>query len=85
MRAVEKEYKLVGMSDGLCGDYAAEVARRVVSSREKEIAEEVNKILPKDWVDKSKEAKNEGDMYTGGFFMGMFDTVEKVLQILNHK
>lgn len=58
--------------------------RGVLSKREKEIAEGVNKLLPKDWAEKADKAKKEGDMYTGGFFMGMIDTVEKVLQILKH-
>lgn len=43
LRTVEEEYQIGGLSSGLYGDYAKEVARRAVSKREKEIAEEVEK------------------------------------------
>ena len=45
-----------------------------VAKRELEIAEEVNKILPKDWAEKAEKAKKEGDYEL---------RVEKILSIIN--
>jgi hypothetical protein len=55
----------------------------LLEQEKRRMSEEVNKLLPKGWAEKADKAKKEGDMYTGGFFMGMIDTIEKTLSIVN--
>lgn len=44
LEAVEKEYQMGGLSDGLYGDYASEVAKRYASVELSSLQEKYNKL-----------------------------------------
>ena len=77
-KEVEAEYKMGGLSDGLYGDYAAEVATRTLTQYHQDMMREVVEKLNLKMASPSPDPYN--NEFEEGYDRGIYDAIETLTE-----